>query len=99
MRMKSAGENRLVALGDAMRHQHRFTGASRAVIHRSIGNIHARQRGNLCLEFKQILQRALRDFRLIGRVARQKFRALNQMINSCGHMMFIGACTHKKWSA
>jgi hypothetical protein len=33
MRMQAAGEHRLAALGDAVRHQHGFAGSGRAVIH------------------------------------------------------------------
>jgi hypothetical protein len=58
--------------------------AGRAVIHRGVGDLHAGQQRHLGLEFEQILQRALRDFRLIGRVAGEEFRTLDQMIDGAG---------------
>ena len=72
MGMKATGQHRLFAACDAMRHEHGFGCAGRAIIHGGIGHIHAGEQSNLRLEFKKILQRALRDFRLIGRVAGQK---------------------------
>ena len=81
----------LLAPRQAMRHQHRFAAGGRAVVHRGVGDLHAGERGDLGLELEQHLQRALRDLRLIGRVARQEFRALDQMIDAGRHMMAIGA--------
>ena len=43
------------------------------------------------LKFKQHLQRALRNFWLIGRIRRQEFAALDQVIHACRHMMLIRA--------
>ena len=54
----------------------------RAVVHRGVGDLHAGQRRDLRLEFEQDLQRALRDLRLIGRVAGEEFRALDQVIDA-----------------
>ncbi len=91
MWMQPARKHGLAPLGDAMRHQHRLARAGRAVIHGSVGDIHLRERGHLRLELEQILQRALRDFRLIGRVAGQKLRALDQVVDSRRHMMLVRA--------
>ena len=97
MGVQPAREDRLAALGDALSHQHRFRCRGGTVIKRGIRHIHARQQRNLGLEFEQILERALRDFRLIGRVAGEKFRALDQVIHRTGHMMLVGARTAEKW--
>jgi hypothetical protein len=68
VRMQIAGEHRLAPPGDAVRHQHGLGGGGRAVIHGGIRHLHAGQHGHLGLEFEQVLQRALGDFRLIRRV-------------------------------
>ena len=91
MGVQAARQHRLAALGDAMRHQHGFRAAGRAVVHGGIGDLHAGEQRDLRLEFEQILQRALRNFRLVGRVAGEKFRALDQMIDAGWHIMPVGA--------
>ncbi len=96
LRMQAAGEHRLFAPRQAMRHQHRLAAGGRAVVHRGVGDLHAGQRRDLGLKLEQDLQRALRDFRLIGRVAGQKFRALDQMIDGRGDVVAIGARAEKE---
>ena len=96
MRMQAAREHRLAALGDAMRHQHRLGGAGRAVIHGGVRHIHAGERRHLRLELEQVLQRPLRDLRLVGRVARQELRALDQMIDGRRNMVLVGACADEE---
>ena len=91
MRMQAAATGPPCRAGDALGHQHRFGGGGRAVIHRGVGHLHAGEQRHLGLEFEQILQRALRDFRLIGRVGGEKFRTLDQMIHRRRHMMPVGA--------
>jgi hypothetical protein len=80
-----------VPLRDPPSHANRFPACRRAVVHGRIGNIASEKTRNLRLEFEQHLQRALRDFGLIGRVGRQKFAALYHMIHRRRHMMLIGA--------
>ena len=48
------------------------------------------------LELEQYLQRALRDFRLIGRVAGEEFGALDQVIDARRHVMTVGAGTDEE---
>ena len=91
MRMQPAREHGLAPLGDAMRHQRRLGAGGRAVIHGGVGDLHAGEHGDLRLELEQILQRALRYLRLIGRVAGQELRALDQMIDARRNVMLIGA--------
>ena len=90
MGMQSAGQNRLYA-GHALRHQHGFGCRGRAVVQRCVGHLHAGQQRHLRLEFEKILQRALRNFRLIRRVGGEKFRTLDQMIDGGRNVMLIGA--------
>ena len=96
--MQAASENDLAAPGQALRHQYSFCGGGRAIIHGGIGDLHAGQVDDLGLELKQHLQGTLRYFRLVGRVGGQPFRALDEMIHRCGHMVTIGSGTNKKGS-
>ena len=91
MRMQAARENGLAAAGKALGHHHGFGGGGGTVIERSIRHFHAGEQCHLGLEFEQILQRALGDFRLVGRVAGEEFRPLDQMIHRAGNMMLVGA--------
>ncbi len=96
MRVQIAEQQRLLPPRDAMRHQHRFGRRRRAVIHGGVGHFHAGERRDLGLELEQILQRSLRDLRLIGRVRRHEFGALDNVIDGCGHMMLIGAAADEE---
>ncbi len=80
----------LFPAGDTVGHNDRFGAGGRAVIHRGIGNLHTGQHGDLCLKLEQGLKGALGYFRLIRRIGREKFRALNKMVHGCRDMMFIG---------
>ena len=91
VRMQPAREHRLAALGDAVRHQHRLGGAGRAVVHRGVRHLHAGERRDLGLELEQILQRALRDLGLVGRVAGQELGALDQVVDARRHVVLVGA--------
>ena len=74
-----------------MGHEHRFGGRGRAVIHGGVGDLHAEKIGDLGLELEEDLQRALRDLRLIGRVAGEEFGTLDEVIDARRHVMAIGA--------
>jgi hypothetical protein len=91
MGMQPARQDRLAALGDTLGHQHSFGGGGRTVIERGIGHFHAGQQRHLGLEFEQVLQGALRDLRLVGRVGGEEFRPLDQVIDGARHMMLVGA--------
>jgi len=91
MRMEAAGQHRLLAPRDAVGHQHRFGRAAGAVIHRGVGDIHAGDHRHLGLELEEILQRALADLRLVGRVGGQELAALDQAVDRGRHVMAIGA--------
>ena len=66
-------------------------GAGRAVVHGGVGHLHGGQIGDLRLELEQVLQRALRDLGLVGRVAGQEFGALDEMVDAGRDMMLVGA--------
>ncbi len=51
----------------------------------------AGQHRHLGLELEQVLQRALGDLRLIGRVGGEELRALDQVIDARRHVMLVGA--------
>ena len=53
-------------------HHHRFSGGCRAVVHRGVGDIHASQFCHHRLVLEDIVQCALRNLCLIGRVGSQK---------------------------
>ncbi len=96
MRVQAGREDRLGAPGDAPGHDDRLPAGGRAVIHGGIGDIAAEEPRHLGLELEQHLQRALRDLRLIGRVAGQELAALDQMIDARRHMMPIGAAAEEE---
>jgi len=73
-----------------------FPAGGRAIVHRGIGNIGAEQARDLRLEFKQHLQRALRDFRLIGRIGGQELAALDQVIDRSGNVVAVCPCPQKE---
>ena len=97
MRVQAAGENGLAPLRHPLRHQHGFGGGSGAVVQRRVCHFHSGEQRDLRLEFEQVLQCALRDFRLIRCVGSQEFGALNQMVHGSGDMMTIGTCATEEW--
>ena len=96
MRMQIAEQHRFLPPRDAVRHQHGLGGRGRAVIHGGVGHLHAGERRHLGLELEQILQRALRDLRLIGRIGGHEFRPLDDVIDGCRNVMLIGAAAGKE---
>ncbi len=97
--MRDAGPTERIALlapRDPPRHADRLPAGGRAVIHRSVGDLAAVEPRDLGLELEQDLQRALRDLRLIGRVAGQELAALDQMIDARRDMVAIGAAAEEE---
>ena len=90
VRVEAGRKQSLRPLGDAPRHDDRFPARGRAIVHRRVGNVGAKQPRNLRLEFEQHLQRALRDFGLVRRVGGEELAALDQMIDARRHMVAIG---------
>jgi hypothetical protein len=74
----------------------RIAAGGGTVVHRRIGDVAAEQARDLRLEFEEHLQRALRDFRLVRRVAGQELAALNDMVDAGRHMMAIGAAAQEE---
>ena len=68
-----------------------FGRARGAVVHAGVGDVHAGQLGNHGLELEDGLQRALRDLRLVGRVAGEELAALHQRIDDHRAVVAIGA--------
>lgn len=82
MRMDGLGENDLLlALGQALREQHRLTKRGRAVVERGVRDVEAGQQALVRLVFEDRLQRPLRDFRLIRRVRRQELGAREELVD------------------
>ena len=96
VRMQVAGQHRFPPPRHPGRHHHRLGAGGRAVIHGGVGHLHAGQHRHLALELEQHLQRALRNFRLVGRVGGQKLAPLDQIIHRRGHMVAVGTCPQKK---
>ncbi len=86
----------LFAPSDATGHRHRFPAGGRAIIHARIGHRAAIETRDLALEFEQHLQRALRDFRLVGRVGGQELAALDDVIDAGGDMVLIRPCPEEE---
>ena len=96
MGVQCARQHGAATLGHAGRHRDRFPARGGAVIQRSVGHRAAIKARNLRLELEQDLQRALRDFRLIGRIGRQKLTALDDGIDAGGYMVPVSACTQEE---
>ena len=94
--MQRPGQDRAVAAGQALGHQHRFGGGGRAFVHRRVGDLHAGQHRHLGLELEQELERALADFRLVRRVGGQELAALDQVIDRRRNMMAIGPAAQER---
>ena len=91
----SADEYRISLLGIGKRHHNSLSSSRSTIIHRGIANIHARQFSHHRLIFKDVVQRTLRDLCLIGCVAGQKLRALDDVLHHRGSIMVVDACTSK----
>ena len=96
LRVQSAGDNRLASSGEPVGHQHRFAAGGRAVVHRRVGDLHAGEVRHLRLELEQNLERALRDFRLVGRVAGQELGTLDEMVDGRRYVALVGARAEKE---
>ncbi len=89
--MQRPGQDHAATSGEPLRHQHSFSGGGRAVPHRGVRNLHARELAHQRLKFKNGLQRALADLGLIGRVRSQEFAALDQGISDNRAQMVVHA--------
>jgi len=75
---------------------HGFGGGGRAVVVRSVRYFHAGQVGHQRLIFEDGLQRALRNFRLVGRVGGVKFAAPQHVIDNGWDVMMICTRTEER---
>ena len=94
--MQAARHHHRVPLGDAARHHGGLCARCGAVIHRGIGDLHAGEGCNLRLEFEHRLQRALRDFRLVGRVGCEEFRALDDVVYAGRNVVLVSAAADEE---
>ncbi len=69
-----------LAARQALRHQHRLGCRRRTVVHRSVSNFLTYELAHQRLKLENCLQRALRDFRLIGCVRGEKLAALDDRV-------------------
>ena len=67
------------------------------VVHGGVGDIHRRQVANHGLVFKDRLQDALAQFRLIRGIGGVEFRTQQQLFHHGGNVMIVGAGAQKAW--
>ena len=96
MRVEPRGDDRLGPPRDPPRHADRFPAGGRAVVHRGIGDFAAEQPRDLALEFEQHLERALRDFGLVGRVSGEELAALDEVVDAGGDVMLVRAAAEEE---
>src|SRR5579871_5833809 len=93
--MHSPCNDRAIASSHTHSHHDRLSRAGRAVVHRSVGDLHAGQLADHRLELKHRLQRSLRDLRLVRRIARQKLSALHKRVDNHRPIVSIYTGTQK----
>ena len=79
----------------ALRHQHGFSRGRRSVIHRGVRHFLSRELAHQRLKLEDRLQRALRDFRLIGRIRGEKLSSLNNRVRNNRAQMIVNARAKK----
>src|ERR1700722_12256751 len=87
--MQSARHNRTAATRKTNGHHHRLSRPRRAVVHRSISEVHAREFRDHGLKFENCLQRTLRKLSLVRRIGSQELAALHERIDDYGTVMSI----------
>ena len=90
-----AHQDAVCLLGIAPSHHGSFRRGGCAVVHRGVGNVHARQLCNHRLILEDVVERALRYLGLIGRVRRQELRALDEVLHYAGRIVIVASCTGK----
>src|SRR6266581_2347089 len=81
-----------------MRHQHCLGETGAAIVERGVGNLHARQLGDVGLKLEDCLQGALRDFCLIRRVRGVELGPRDQRINDDGDVVPVNAGPNERRS-
>ena len=97
--MHTARHQHSIALRDTRRHHGRFRCSGRTVIHRGVGNFHPGQLADHGLEFEDGLQRALRNFCLIGCIGGKELAARNQRVNDHRPVVQVRAGAQKRAQA
>ena len=85
--------------GNAAGHQHGFGQAGSAVVHTGVGDFHTVKRADHRLELKDDLQRALRHFRLVRGIGRQKLAPRHQRLDDGGDEVVIRPGAQKRGAA
>ena len=80
---------------EALSHENGFGCGCRAIPHGGVGDFLAGQLGHQGLKFEDGLQRALADFRLIGRVRGEEFTAQQDCVRNYGTQVVIDAGAQK----
>ncbi len=96
MRVEACGNEGLTPLGDATGHDDRFPARGRTVVHGRVCDVASVKPRDLRLKFEQRLERALRDLRLIRRVARQELAALDEVIDARRDVVLISAAAQEE---
>ncbi len=96
MRVEACGNERLAPFGDATGHDDRFPAGGRTVVHGGICDVAPIKARDLRLKLEQRLESALRDLRLIRRVARQELAALDEVIYARGDVVLISSATEEE---
>src|SRR5215475_1895625 len=76
-------------------HHYSFRSGGRAIVHGGIRYLHAGKLADHGLKFKDGLQRALRNLRLVRRVGRKKLAARNERVNDDWAIVIVGASAEK----
>ncbi len=66
-----------------------FHERGRAVVHRRVRDVHARELADHRLVLVDVLQRPLRDLGLVGRVGREELRPAQHVIDDRGHVVVV----------
>ena len=90
-----AHQDAVCLLGVAPSHHGSLRRSGSAVVHRGVGNVHARQLCNHRLILEDVVKRALRYFGLIRRIGRQELRALDEVLHYAGRIVIVASCTGK----
>ena len=95
LRMHGARHQHAALAGDAHRHHGRFRHGGRAVVHGGVGHVHAGELADHGLEFEDGGERALRDFRLVGRVGGEELAARDHRVHQHRPVVVVHARAQK----
>ncbi len=95
-RVDGGGDEHAVSLMRRVDGHHRgFGGGGGAVVHRGVADVHAGERGHHRLVFEDVVEGALGDLSLVGRVAREELGALDEGGDDGGDVVVVDACARE----